>query len=137
MQDYNAVVELEGKATVDELDQLMDDYAAYHPAAGSSPYGRPELIITLPADNLDQATRTILALIAGRQVVKLEVTTTAEFDRTFGVPAMPDLISVTEAAELLGITRQAVVHRIDTGALPASKVGTTYAIPRSAVTPRV
>jgi uncharacterized protein len=40
-------------------------------------------------------------------------------------------VSVAEAAELLGITRQAVLKRIRAGRLRASKVGRAYVVPRS------
>jgi excisionase family DNA binding protein len=40
-------------------------------------------------------------------------------------------VSVAQAAELLGITRQAVLKRIRTGRLPATKVGHAYIVPRS------
>ena len=39
-------------------------------------------------------------------------------------------MSVAEAAELLGITRQAVLKRIRTGRLGATKVGRNYIVPR-------
>ena len=39
-------------------------------------------------------------------------------------------VSVAEAAELLGITRQAVLKRIRTGRLAATKVGRNYIVPR-------
>jgi excisionase family DNA binding protein len=42
-------------------------------------------------------------------------------------------VSVAQAAELLGITRQAVLKRIRTGRLPATKVGQAYIVPRSAL----
>ena len=40
-------------------------------------------------------------------------------------------VSVAQAAELLGITRQAVLKRIHAGHLPATKVGHAYIVPRS------
>jgi excisionase family DNA binding protein len=47
---------------------------------------------------------------------------------------MPEsaFVSVAQAAEVLGITRQAVLKRIRTGRLPATKVGRSYIVPRSA-----
>ncbi len=42
-------------------------------------------------------------------------------------------VSVAQAAELLGITRQAVLKRIHAGRLPATKVGRAYVVPRSAL----
>jgi uncharacterized protein len=48
---------------------------------------------------------------------------------------MPDhaYLSVAQAAELLGITRQAVLKRIRAGRLPATKVGQAYIVPRMAL----
>jgi excisionase family DNA binding protein len=42
-------------------------------------------------------------------------------------------VSVAQAAELLGITRQAVIKRIRAGRLPATKVGHTYIVPQNAL----
>ena len=44
-----------------------------------------------------------------------------------------ELLSVAQAAELLGITRQAVLKRIRTGRLRATKVGRNYVVPREAL----
>lgn len=44
-----------------------------------------------------------------------------------------DLISTTEAAEILGISRVAVFKRIKSGELPAQKVGRNYVIERGQV----
>ena len=44
-----------------------------------------------------------------------------------------EFLSVTEAANLLGITRQAVLKRIRAGRLRAMKVGHGYVLPRAAV----
>lgn len=44
-------------------------------------------------------------------------------------------VSVAQAAELLGITRQAVLKRIRTGRLRATKVGRSYIVPRDAILP--
>lgn len=46
----------------------------------------------------------------------------------------PELVSVAEAAELLGISRQRVLQKINAHQLPATRVGRDYAIPRTALT---
>lgn len=46
-----------------------------------------------------------------------------------------EFVSVAQAAELLGITRQAVLKRIRTGRLPATKVGRNYIVHRQMVQP--
>jgi len=43
--------------------------------------------------------------------------------------ARGDFLSVPEVAEILGITRQAVLKRIRTGKLEATKVGRNYVVP--------
>lgn len=47
--------------------------------------------------------------------------------------AQDDTVSVTEAAQILGVTRQAVLDRISRSTLPAEKAGRDYAIPRAAL----
>ena len=47
--------------------------------------------------------------------------------------AANQFVSVAEAAELLGVTRQAVLKRIRTGRLQASKVGRNYIVPRGEI----
>ena len=49
--------------------------------------------------------------------------------------ATNEFVSVAQAAELLGITRQAVLKRIRTGRLQAAKVGRNYIVPREAIAP--
>lgn len=44
-----------------------------------------------------------------------------------------ELLSVTQVAQLLGITRQAVLKRIRAGRLEATKVGRNYVVPAEAV----
>ena len=49
--------------------------------------------------------------------------------------ATNEFVSVAQAAELLGITRQAVLKRIRTGRLQAAKVGRNYIVAREAIMP--
>jgi len=49
--------------------------------------------------------------------------------------AANEFVSVAQAAELLGLTRQAVLKRIRTGRLQAAKVGRNYIVPREAIVP--
>ena len=46
-----------------------------------------------------------------------------------------EFVSVAQAAELLGITSQAVLKRIRTGRLQATKVGRNYIVAREAILP--
>lgn len=136
MTSHNVRVEL---ATREDLDDfLIVALGAYHPAIARSERGWVEVYITLPAEDLRQAALTGLAVIGAatsHAVVALEVLTTAEFDARNGLAPVPELVSVTEAAEILGVTRQAILQRIDGGSLPATRVGTSWVLQRGALTP--
>ena len=139
METYNATIELEarGALTDDQVDELMEQLAGYHAAIGHTPR-RHSVTISLPAENLRQAVTTALAVVEaafGSPALTIEAMTTAEFDTREGWQPVPELVSVAEAAEILGVSRQAVLQRIGTRSLPAEKVGRGYAIPRTALTP--
>lgn len=46
---------------------------------------------------------------------------------------IPDLLSASEAAELLGVTRQAVQLQANNGQLPGAKIGSTWVFRRAVV----
>ena len=54
-------------------------------------------------------------------------------DKRAGWHQVDEVLSVTEAAAALGISRQAVLGQIRRGTLPATKVGFCHGIPRGAV----
>ncbi|HEY9413568.1 MAG TPA: helix-turn-helix domain-containing protein [Pseudonocardia sp.] len=125
MTTYNAVIET---ARRDEPgDDLLDALADYHPATSKSARGWLTVTITVPADSLRQAITTALALVeqaAGTEVVALEAMTTEEFDARAGFEPMPtDLVGTTEAAQMLGVSRQRVQQMADGGFLPYVRVG--------------
>lgn len=144
MEMYNVTIELDVAADemidddgnlADAFDQTLTDLADYHTVLTRSMFGNAELIMSLPAEDPWQATTTVRALVstlpATRRVV---IETSADFDRRADVELYP-LLSVTEAAEKLGVTRQAVLQRIDAGSLPAVKIGSTWAVPVASVVP--
>lgn len=137
--DYNATVELDSR-DFDEsaIDLLMDLIEPYHGAVGRSLTGRVELILTLPADNLRQAAATAVAIAqsAGHTPFSIEAMPTAEFDRRIEALEIPPLLSVPEAAEALGVSRQRVLQLVNGGQLDAVKIGDTWAILRASVTAR-
>jgi excisionase family DNA binding protein len=133
---YNATVELDipaSQAGADYGDRLLDRFADHHAVLARSLLGRLDLILSLPALGLWQATATVRALIADLPVARLTVETSADFDRRSEAEVPTRLLSVTEAAEKLGLTRAGVQRRIDTGTLPALKVGSIWAIPAGAI----
>lgn len=136
MTDYNAQIEFRTRKDIDDL--LIDRLTDYHPATGRSPRGWVEVTVTLPAENLRQAMNTALAVAEGTHVAPvlgIEVLPTAEFDARNGLAPMPELASVTEAAQLLGVSRQAVLQRLESGSLAGQKVGSTWVVQRGHILP--
>ncbi len=132
---HNLVVELDASrddAAGDFGRRLVEQFGDYHPVVTSSSLGRAELIVSLPAEDVWQAATTARALFRDLPVTRVQVETSTDFDRR-SATEVPPLMSVTEVAERLGLTRAAVQRRIDTGALPAVRVGQTWAVPAAAV----
>lgn len=138
MRQFNVVLETTLKVTIsgEVVDEVMDGLADYSGAVGRNERGRLELVITVPATGLRQAAATGLAVAEAALrghggVASFAVMTTKEFDaraEAMEAPRVPELLSLSQTAELLGITRQAVHNRIATGALPAVRVGATWAV---------
>ncbi|NHN55748.1 helix-turn-helix domain-containing protein [Calidifontibacter sp. DB0510] len=137
MTSYTATVETAARRTPADLDAAIDALEAYHGAIGTSVLGRLEATITLDAETLRQATQTAVAVVAdalGSPAVAVNVAPTADVDRAQGRPPIPELLSVADAAERLGVTRQAILQRIDSGAIAATKVGKAYVVRAADVT---
>lgn len=149
MRDYNATIEVghrpdPGGIDPDFADTILDDLATCSPTISISERGWLEITLTLPAESLVDATTSALTYVkmATAQgnakpqypAVSISVTTTEEYDKRNGIDIpMPDLISVTEAAEILDVSRQAVLDRISRHTLPAVKVGREYVIRRASL----
>lgn len=134
MTEYNAHIEWDVRAVDD--DQLVDALIDYHPAVSRGERGHVAATITLPAETLRQAATSALAIadavaaqaLDAAPVLALEILPTAEYDRRHGLEPMPELMSVTEAAEVLDVSRQAVLQRLESGSLPGTKVGKTWVV---------
>jgi excisionase family DNA binding protein len=143
MQMFTAFVEVDDRTPITQADgDLVDELVAalepWHGTPTTSPRGFRAAQISLPAESIAQAAATAAAVVSGvydgRPVIVLEVLTEKEFMNREGWGEPPsDLVSVSEAAEILGVTRQAVLQRISSKSLPAEKVGRDYVIPRKAV----
>jgi excisionase family DNA binding protein len=136
MASYNAILTLARAHPGGELaDQVHgSDLDAYHAVTATDDRGRAQIIITVTAENLSQATVTARGALAGfDDPVALTVMTTAEYDRADDV-IIPELLTITEAAQRLNITRQAVQRRIDRGTLPARQFGRQWAISAHSIT---
>jgi len=134
--NYNATATLTrhyARMSESDIDAVLDALIDYHPAIGGDATGEAHVVITLPAEGLDQAISTARALFAPLRPLGLEVVPTELWDRRVGIPRVPELLSVTDVATRLGVTRQAILQRIESGSLPAVKVGKGWAVPAAAV----
>lgn len=137
MKDYTVTIEVALKdVTEARADELVDELQDYGPAVSSSARGWLSATITLPAASLAQATSSAVAVVqtaAGAEAIGALAMTTAERDAREGWDSEADLLSTTEAARLLGVSRQAVLERIERKTLPAEKIGKRWTIPRAAL----
>ena len=142
MQMFSAHIEVDDRAPVpsdgDLRDTLLKALAPYGGEPDVSPRGFRSATITLPAENIAQACTTAAAVVSsvygGATPIVVEAMTTQEFTKREGwVDPPSELISVTEAAEILHASRQAVLEGIRRKSLPAERVGHTYVLPRDAV----
>lgn len=136
MPDYYAKIELDcrfDEAAVHDLTDVVDEFDGS--VARAAYGGRAELSFPVSDNNLRRATITAMsvALTTGHDLYAVEVLPADEFHRRFDAVLLPELVSVPEAAELLAVSRQAVLNQVQGGKLPAAKVGDTWAIPRAAV----
>lgn len=138
--DYNATLTITPSSPVEDdeaVDVLMEAFADYHPAVGDAPAspGALQAVVTVPAHTLAQAvaTATALATQVG-DLEGIEVIPTQVWDRRAGLKIDDvELVSVTEAATILGLTSQAIRDRIAAGTLPGRKIGRNWLVPTAAL----
>lgn len=137
-QSYNVIAELDTEFGPENAEQLLDPIADYSGAAGRSELGHAEVIFTVPADSVRQANSTALAILETYPwpLRSVRVLLTADYDRLLDGVDLPPLLSVQEAADRLGISRQAVIKAISTERLPAIRVGGTWIVRESSVLAR-
>jgi len=131
---YNAVVNV---GRVEPLDNYLEQLYGYHAVLASTPEGAVEIIISLPAETLRQAVTTALAVVeaAGLAPDAIEVLTSAAFDARHGEDD-GETISVTDAAELLGVTASAIRQRLAAGTIEGRRVGRDWRLPKAAIEAR-
>ena len=131
--DYNATLTIHANKPAtenDDIDDVMEAFASYHPAVGAL-----NAVITLPAHTLTQAVATATALAAQvGDLVGIEVIPTRMWDRRESLKIDDvEFVGVSEAAVRLGITPQAVRDRITSGRLPGKKVGRNWVVSDAAL----
>jgi excisionase family DNA binding protein len=140
LPDYNARIELDSR-DFDEsaVAVLMDEIAEYDGVVSRAVHGgRVELIITVPAKTFRQAVMGAMALVLsiGHDIHAIEVLPTDDFHSRIDAVRMPELLSITQAAERLKVSRQRALQLANGGKLGAVKVGDTWVVPATAVTSR-
>jgi excisionase family DNA binding protein len=138
MNSYSITIEVNDATPLagDDVDRITGELEEFAPALSNSARGFRSATITAPGASLRQATASAVAVVEaafGAEAIVCEVMTEDEFDVRQGWVAVPELVSVSEAAALLGVTRQRVQQRINEHTLPATRVGSGYVLPRAAV----
>jgi hypothetical protein len=124
--EYNVKLEYRLEPTEANGSTLVDAFTGFSPAAGPTDTGKLDVWITIQAKDARQAIDVGLALGAkatDAELTAFEVLTTEDFDRRNGLTPVPELIGADEAAEILGISRQAVSKKFGHGDLPGHRVG--------------
>lgn len=129
------VLEVETSERDDDVaDTWIDALAPWHGSVSTGPTGTFVITVSVPAENLAQACATGLAVVS-RLAAPAAVTVLPQSwrDEREGWSRVPELVSVAEAADLLGVSRQRVLRMVHRGRQPATRVGTVYGIPRGAI----
>lgn len=114
---------------VEEIrDQLADWDALVQEASGQ----RVALVLTVPAESLQQAFGSATRLVEPFGVpVSAAVATEEARSKPDGWEHVPDLASVDDVAAAQGVTKQAIQYRINRGLLSARRVGPQFIVLRS------
>jgi len=89
---YTAVVEFDSHESAVHAMAILDHFAKSHPAVVQVRPGRPELTLTLPAENLGHAVQNSLALVraTGHRPAHLNVMTVEDLDIAEQATQLPD-----------------------------------------------
>jgi excisionase family DNA binding protein len=140
MPDYHFTLELAG-VTADELEVPIAKLAAddYDPVLGDS-YGRPSVTIVVQASNpwqaVDVASDALAELPGQATDFALSVLPTEEHERRTGTVHLQVVVSVPEAAAMLGVGQQRVRQLLDRNKLHGKRVGRDWVVSRVAVEKR-
>ena len=132
---FNATMEFDIPVTAERADQIVDRLADFAAAVEATAAGHLLVTITLDADTVTAATRLALGLAGDLAfpLTRVEVLSTADFDRRLGAADLDDVISVAEAANELGVSSQAIRQRLEAGTLAGRKAGRTWHVSREGV----
>lgn len=139
---YTAHLELartpdDDQLPTDLIDDLYDTLGPFSPSFSVSPRGCAAVTMTIHGVNISGALAAAAAVTEDafdRPVIAATIATETEAEARAAFVDVPDLVSVAEAAELLGVTPQAVRDRINRHTLQAVRIGERgTAVPRAAL----
>lgn len=133
---YQVDVELAGpELSAAEAERAMDALPHLSAAIGWNG-GHSDVIITVNADDVVQAGVVGVAAIeraTGRTVAVLAVVPTKMWDERQDFLPVPELVGASEAAEILGVTRQRIAQLVEEGKVPAQRAGSALVFARSTI----
>lgn len=138
MNEYVVEVEFAAPAGEELSVEIVEAFLHYDGVSGVSDHGNADVTASMFADSLADATRMALDAVAvvGRgEPIVLTVVQAADWDdrRGFDGENIIDVMSVTEVAQRLGVTRQRVHQLVGEERIPARRVGHSVVIAESAV----
>lgn len=129
IQSWSAYVELHSITTPDSvLDEMHDLLAEHHASIGFAPNDNLSVQLSVEATTARQAIDAAIKAVtkaardagAPDQVVGVELVTEAEQERRLASPVVPDLAGLTEAGEILGVSKQRAGQLADTTDFPTA-----------------
>jgi hypothetical protein len=136
-----------GEFTEAQAERILTAIELYGGSVGQSPTHQLTVRLFVPGTNVAQALQSAIAVASGAVASQfgsatpaleyIEAMTETEFNARQSFDDIPELCSVTEAAELLGISRQGLLKAIDANRWhSATKVGDIWVLARSEVLAR-
>lgn len=138
MEYWNVVIEFNHHYEDDGVDEdILDAFMDWHAVVASAANRNIEVTISVVAEDMRQACLQSLALLSMHDSLpdacRIDVMRSSEYDKLNGFVPVPSLVSVTEAAAILGVSRQRVLQLIHEGSLNGMKVGNGWAVSRAEV----
>jgi excisionase family DNA binding protein len=136
VKDYEVEIEFGIPASPEVGEAIVDAFASLGGVAGVSDHGNADVMASVRAPTMTEATIAVLEIAekagVGR-VVCLQVMPAHEWAARQGFLSRgePEVISVTEVAGILGVSRQRVHQLIASGRIPSHRVGHSHVIERS------
>lgn len=117
-------------------DRVLSRLHAVHPVLDIGEQGRPRIRVTVPGEDLTQATSIALTLVGAAfnaEPVTCEVLTEDEFIAQGGYVPADTLLSLNEAAEVLGVEAEHVTHYLIKHRVAHYTVDGALVVPRDAL----